>query len=515
MKTRSDEVRYAAEHDLGTFIKLVAPHRVLGSIHLELIRWWCREEAGSEQLVLLPRAHQKSILMAYRVAWEITRNPAITILYISATAKLAKQQLKAIKDILTSKIYTRYWPNMVHPDEGKREKWSLDEFCVDHEDRSIEGVRDSTVFTAGLTTTITGLHCDIAVLDDVIVRENAYTEDGRNKASELYSLLASIENPGAREWVVGTRYHPKDLYKELAEMQEELFDDNGDQVGSKDIYEIFERQVEDRGDGTGEFLWPRQQRSDGKYFGFNIKELAKKRGKYLDKAQFRAQYYNNPNDPDNVRIGSDQFQYYDQKYLTQEYGHWYYKDKRLNLIASIDFAFSLSKKADYTAIVVVGTDADRNYYVLGIDRFRTDRISVYFEHIMQMHTVWGFRKLRAEVTVAQASIVQELKETYIKENGLALTIDPYRPNKHEGSKEERMAAILEPRYDNHSIWHYKGGYCQTLEEELIMVHPPHDDLKDCLASAIDVSIPPSHSKGKGMKRKSNVIYNSRFGGVSC
>lgn len=509
-----DQARTAAEDSLYTFIRLVAPHRVLGSIHDELISWWCREDAGDHQLVLLPRAHQKSILMAYRVAWRITRNPAITILYISATAKLAKQQLKAIKDILTSKIYTRYWPDMINPDEGKREKWSLDEFCVDHPDRNIEGVRDSTVFTAGLTTTITGLHCDLAVLDDVIVRENAYTEDGRNKASELYSLLASIENPGAEEWVVGTRYHPRDLYKDLAEMQEDIFNNNGEKIDSKNIYEIFERQVEDIGDGTGEFLWPRQQREDGKWFGFDIKELARKRGKYLDKAQFRAQYYNNPNDPDNARIRSNTFQYYDKKHLTQEYGHWFYKDKKLNVVASIDFAFSLSKKADYTAIVVVGTDADRNYYVLGIERFKTDRISIYFDHIMQMHRVWNFSKIRAEVTVAQASIVKELKETYIKQYGLSLSIDEYRPNKYEGSKEERMSAILEPRYDNLSIWHYKGGYCQTLEEELIMAHPPHDDLKDCLASAIDVSIPPSHSKGKGMKKKNNVIFHPRFGGVS-
>ena len=30
MKTKYNEVRYAAENDLGTFIKLIATHRVLG-----------------------------------------------------------------------------------------------------------------------------------------------------------------------------------------------------------------------------------------------------------------------------------------------------------------------------------------------------------------------------------------------------------------------------------------------------------------------------------------------------
>ena len=37
-----DQIRLAAEHDLVTFIKLVAPHRVLGAIHDEIIQWWTR-----------------------------------------------------------------------------------------------------------------------------------------------------------------------------------------------------------------------------------------------------------------------------------------------------------------------------------------------------------------------------------------------------------------------------------------------------------------------------------------
>ena len=71
--------------------------------------------------------------------------------------------------------------------------------------------------------------------------------------------------------------------------------------GSNDIYEIFERVVEDQGDGAGEFLWPKMRRNDGKWFGFDRAILAKKRGQYLDKTQFYAQYYNNPNDPDETQ----------------------------------------------------------------------------------------------------------------------------------------------------------------------------------------------------------------------
>jgi len=382
---------------------------------------------------------------------------------------------------------------------------------LDHPARKKENVRDPSVFTGGLTTSLTGMHCDIAVLDDIVVYENAYTGEGRNKVKSQYSLLSSIEGAEAREWVVGTRYHPADLYNDLLQMEEDLYDDDGNKVGEETIYEIFERPVEDNGDGTGQMLWPRSQRRDGKWFGFDLKVLAKKRGQYLDKGQFRAQYYNDPSDPDNVPVGSDKFQYFERKHLRQENGYWFYRDNKLNVYAAVDFAFSLSKKADYTAIVVIGIDADNNVYVLDIDRFKTDRISDYFDHIFQLSTKWSFRKMRAETTVAQVAIVKQLKEL-VKQHGLSLSIEEFRPNKHQGNKQERISAALEPRYDNLSMWHYRGGNTQILEEELSSRNPPHDDVIDALASVVDMAIKPSRNVRRD---RGNVVqFNKRFGGVS-
>lgn len=508
-----DLIKDKAESDLLSFIKLVAPHRVLGHVHEDLINWWVRSEAKSHQLVLLPRDHGKSAMIAYRVAWEIVKNPAITILYISSTSNLAEKQLKMVKDILTSKWVKMLWPDLVNDEEGKREKWTNSEIAVDHPIRKLEGIRDPTVFTGGLTTSLTGLHCNIAVLDDVVVQENAYTEDGREKVKTQYSLLASIESADAREWVVGTRYHPRDLYNDLMEMELDIFDKEGNVVETQSVYEIFERKVEDRGDGAGEFLWPRQQRSDGKWFGFDERILAKKKAQYLDKTQFYAQYYNDPNAYGNSEIDTSKFQYYDKAHVSRYNGKWHVMGRPVNVYAAIDFAFTTGTRSDYTAIVVVGIDSDRNVYVLDVDRFRTDRVLDYFQRIRDLHVKWDFRKLRAEMTVAQSMIVRELREMYIKPEGLALTIDEHYPTRHEGSKEERIRALLQHRYDNKSMWHYKGGNCQLLEEELVQVKPPHDDIKDALASAVDIAIPPIHM-GNRRSENSNIIYSSRFGGVS-
>lgn len=451
-------------------------------------------------------------MIAYRAAWEITKNPATTILYISSTSNLAEKQLKFIKDILTSHIYRRYWPEMVNQDEGKRERWTSTEISVDHPKRKQEGVRDPTVFTAGLTSSITGLHCNAAILDDVVVQENAYTKEGREKVLTAYSLLASIETTGASEWVVGTRYHGDDLYGKLIEMTEDLHDESGNILEQRQVYEVFQREVEDRGDGTGEYIWPRQQRADGAWFGFNQEILARKKAQYLDKSHFYSQYYNNPNVSDEEAISSSLFNYYDRKYLEQSSGMWWFKDQPLNVYASIDFAYSLNAKADYTAIAVIGVSPENDIYILDLDRFRTASIKEYFTRILKAHTKWGFRKLRAEVTIAQEAIVKELKNVYFKQEGIAISVDEYRPSRLEGSKEERINAQLKPRYENGSIWHYHGGLCQELETELAQVKPRHDDLKDAVSNAVAISFPP-RNRGR-VRQRAKVIAHPRFGGVA-
>lgn len=508
-------IKEHAEADLLFFIKLVHPSRELGAVHEEVITWITRNGGKSHKLLLLPRDHQKSAIAAYYVAWRIVRNPAIRVLYISSTTNLAEKQLKFIQDILTCDQFTKYWPEMLFREEGKREKWTASEISVDHPKRKSEFVRDPTIFTAGLNTTVVGLHCDLSILDDVVVDDNSETEDLRKKVKSRVSYLASIAGTDGEQLVVGTRYHPADLYADMMAMYYEEFDNDGNIKDSHLLYETFQRQVETNGDGTGEFIWPRKQRKDGKWFGFSAEILSKKKAQYASKSSFRAQYYNDPNDPDDAPIDIKNFQYYDRLHVTNNNGNWFYKANRLNVFAAIDFAFSLNAKADYSSIVVVGVDSKNNYYVLDIERFKTDKINDYFNRILRMHSKWQFRKLRAEISVAQAVIVRDLKENYIRPHGLALAIEEVRPTK---KKEERIDAVLQPRYGNQQVWHYKGGNCSLLEEELSQRKPQHDDIKDCLASCIEICIPPSGFNGVGgsksrLKIGGQAIYNTRFGGI--
>lgn len=503
-----EEIRNLAENDLWSFARLVNPQREYGEIHEKVFKW-LQHSKSSNLLLLLPRSHMKSHCMAVWVSWMITKDPTSTILYLSATTTLAEAQLLEIKGILTSETYSRYWPEMVNEEEGKREKWSTGAIAVDHPLRKAENVRDFTLFAAGLSTNTTGLHCNILVCDDVVVPDNAYTDEGRRKTSAACSQMASILNAGGIIRSCGTRYHAADQYSVWKEQTMPIFDDEGEIIGEEDLWEILEEVVEK----DGVFLWPRTARADGKKFGFDRRELARISALYTDRTQFYAQYYNDPNDPESHRLNYDKFQYYDRKFLSLQQGRWHFKEERLNVFASIDFAYSLSKKADSTAIVVVGVDKDYNYYILDIARFKSDKINDYYTEIIELHQKWEFRRLRAETNAAQAVIARDLK-LRLKESGSTIIVEENRPTRGDGKKEERIAAVLEPRYENQQIWHFKGGYTPMLEEELILSRPKHDDIKDCLAACVEFAkAPKGYTKNVRTQNKQH-LFNSRFGGVN-
>lgn len=512
------ERRLQAEASLESFIELIHPNRVLGLIHREIIQWWDREDAKRHQILIIPREHMKSTLVAYRAVWRLTKNPALRILLISSTSNLATKQLKFIKDILTSPVYRQHWPEMVNKDESKREKWTEREISVDHPARKADAIRDPSVFTAGLTSNIVGLHSDISILDDVVVASNAYTEEGRDKVKEQYGYLSSVESTGSEEWVVGTRYHPNDLYSDLLSMEIQGYDEDGNVNARESLFEVFggdnqrKIQVESIGDGSGEYLWPRQKAANGRWYGFNWEVLRDKKSQYVNQTHYRAQYYNDPYDIESSRVKRDYFQYYEPAHVHRRDGKYYFKGNRLNIYAAIDFAYSLGKKADWTSIVVVGVDSENNYYVLDIDRFKTDKNIDYFNRLFKLYEKWNFRKVRAEVTAAQVTIVNDLKDK-VKRIGLAMSIDEFRPSKWQGAKDERIQAVLQHRYENKQIWHYPGGNCQVLEEELLLTNPAHDDVKDALASAIDMSVAPIGFFSTSVGRMQAFEYHSRWGGV--
>lgn len=125
------ELRERALDDLVFFARLMNPGYMYGKIHEEIFRWMEQytlfgkgSASTANKLIMLPRAHLKSHMVATWCAWMITRHPEVTILYLSATAELAITQHYAVKNILGSTRFRRYFPEYINPQEGNRDKWS-------------------------------------------------------------------------------------------------------------------------------------------------------------------------------------------------------------------------------------------------------------------------------------------------------------------------------------------------------------------------------------------------------
>jgi hypothetical protein len=81
-----------------------------------------------------------------------------------------------------------------------------------------------------------------------------------------------------------------------------------------------------------------------------------------------------------------------------------------------------------------------------------------------------------------------------------------------------MEAALLPKYEDGKIYHYKGGLCTYLEEEILLDNPEHDDIKNTLADGLSsehVRKPrrPSREEDTNSRFGKKQQYHSRFGGM--
>ena len=523
------QLRDICESSLYSFACTMFPNRYYGDVHKELFNWW-QEGKSDCQLALIPRDHQKSHCLMVYAAWKLTVDPAYTFVYVSANPRLAKKQLASIVQIFKTDMHRLLWPDFMNYEKGRTGRlehkplgvWTQEEIEIDHPKRRENAIRDPSVYATSVKSTNTGFHFHEVLFDDLVTDENYKSDAEKQDVIDCYKNFAKIATTDSKMKAVGTRYGLDDLYSLLKEMRYEDYDEQGNRVGIKTMWDIFEREVEDspKRSGDGEFIWPRMTMPDGTSYGFDSRQLAKKRAQLNidgDLASFYAQYYNDPNDASLQTITHDMFMYVDARNLREDGGKWYYKDKLLSLTAAADLAFTEGggrklRNRDYTAICVIGRDADGYVYVLDIDRFQTDKIETYYEHIAKLHEYWGFREIYIE-TNNGGKIVKAAIEDLIRRNGSVLVCHGVPHTSHQGKKEERIAQALEPLYRQRTIYHVKTRLIKLLEEELILPRPPHDDMKDCLAMAVEHSKKPMSRAKPKAQIPTHMMRASRFGAV--
>jgi len=279
-----------AEESLFIFLKgvlgrfFLTPH-----FHRDICRF-IQKCPPARKLVLMPREHAKTTIVAGGLPPHILIQPAATNIYFPGiegsecrillsgeTETMAKKNLRVVQSIFEeNKIFRAFWPHRVYEGKARSEAkmWSDSGIIIPRENEW----PDPTVRAVGVGGAITGSRPNVMIKDDLVSFKAANSETVMTEAIEWHkasrALLDKYEIESglqSLEFIIGTRWAVYDLYSEII--------DNDPSVEVND--ESFHRIIRD-----GKILWPE------KYTKADIEQLRTEHG-----SKFYLLYLNSAADP--------------------------------------------------------------------------------------------------------------------------------------------------------------------------------------------------------------------------
>jgi predicted phage terminase large subunit-like protein len=200
--------------DFLVFVKLIAPTLIsdfrIGR-HIELLarKLQLVEQGKIKRLmVFLPPRSTKSVICSKLFpAWYMGRHPNHEILSISHSDQLAADFGRSVRDIVNNDLYKAMFPGTtLRSDVRAAGKWQTNQ--------------NGVYIAAGVRSQIAGRGCHIALLDDVMSEEDAFSEAGRRYVKEWYPAgLRTRLMPNGSIVIINTRYHEDDLCGWLLNME--------------------------------------------------------------------------------------------------------------------------------------------------------------------------------------------------------------------------------------------------------------------------------------------------------
>lgn len=440
----------------------------LAPFHKELCHF-IQDRFDKKKLILIPRSHLKTKLVSIGYStFKIINNPGIRILIYSATWQMAvdihrsiQKQLKATERILS------IWGDLT---VGATE-WTQDRTRL-----AANNKREATITAAGIDNNLVGGHYDLIIFDDPVSRDNVGTMDQIHKVVTRYKDSLDLLEPKGELILMGTRWHDSDLYGFVMDPGNRIIEN----------YLVMIKRAFEGNIMTGEdfvALWP------GKYNLKNLQSILREEGW----AHFSSQYCNDPVPEENATFKRTWFRYHTSDDL---------RGKVMNKFLLIDPAISLTKEADYTAMIVVGIDEWNNIFILDILRAKLSPNDIINE-IFRMNNNWRVADVAIEQVAFQKVLGYSLRDDpRFKKNPFHIT--ELKPN--DRTKDQRIKG-LQPVYENGKVFHNKQLVNNIyLEDELIRFpRSTHDDIIDALSYALDI-IFPAKQKKTGYNARHKYLY---------
>ena len=213
----SQQVENQSQTDFLTFVRLVAPSLVPGFLmgnHIKIISDKLKdmEEGKIKRLmVFLPPRSSKSVICSKLFpAWYIGRNPSHEILTVSHSDQLSSDFGRSVRDIVNTEEFQKIFRGVhLRSDVRAAGKWKTNQ--------------GGTYYAAGVRSQIAGRGAHMAILDDVMSEEDAFSDAGRRYIKEWYPAgLRTRIMPNGSILIINTRFHYDDLCGWLLKQQENM-----------------------------------------------------------------------------------------------------------------------------------------------------------------------------------------------------------------------------------------------------------------------------------------------------
>ncbi|MGE0095975.1 MAG: phage terminase large subunit [Alphaproteobacteria bacterium] len=330
--------------------------------------------AGQRLAINLPPRYGKSlaVTIAY-TAWLLGHNPALRIMVISYSEKLARQHALDFRTIVESAWYRELFP----------------EFRIARgTDLEIKTTRQGYRLASSMDGTILGRGADIIILDDPLKVQSALSKIQRERINQTFDLTIysrlNNKNEG-RIILVGHRLHENDLVGHVMAREEwqlivipAVETEDRSYVLGPHAFQIYQRRA-------GEPLHPERESL--------IQIEAARRN--LGSAGFAAQYQQNPIPDSGTVIQREWIRYCDRL------------PARFDLVlASWDTACTQGDRSDYSVGTVWGL-LDTTMYLLAVVRGRWE-VPELRRRVVAVSIQYGASPTLIEKTDIGRAIVQEL-----------------------------------------------------------------------------------------------------------
>lgn len=376
--------------------------------------------------------------------------------------KNATKFLTGIREhLVNNRLLIELFGQFQDPNPRSTLKWTEGEICVFGRTNTTQ--KESTITCVGVDGSLAGGHYDVEFSDDIVDNKNSLTKEMRDKIEDWYwSILDPCMEPADAEVPyrgdrnrLGTRYHYDDFYGRLIDKRNEEI-----AAGRKPTLAI---NVIPALNEEGQSPWPEKWHPD---------ELMARRRKY-GLIIFSSQYQCSTDAMRGEIIKIDDCQPIAPSVLNELIAK-----KELRFFMGVDLAISEEVGADKFAIVVLGMDSLKRYYV--VEHFSGQlRFSAQTAKIAELWRKWKVEKIAVEANGYQGAQLQNLKD---KHKDIPLKKITQKSGETKIPRAWRLSAIFEQKR-----FFFPPGNELLIEELVLVPACSHDDSFDALDLAVQAS----------------------------